>query len=119
MMNISSNSASDAVFRFKTRPSLYGSSIVTRNRPCKTQERRILKWKMALDLELPCTEEPHNSAFQGTCWFYALSREMPYCQYLELKSIWGLRIYVIIGGFSLLADALLRGSSVYELQQLV
>ena len=31
------------------------------------------------------TEEPRNSAFQGTCGFYALLREMPYCQYIELK----------------------------------
>ena len=27
------------------------------------------------------TEEPHNSTFQGTYGFYALSRKMPYCQY--------------------------------------
>ena len=26
-------------------------------------------------------EEPRISAFQGTCGFYALSREMPYFQY--------------------------------------
>ena len=58
------------------------------------------------------TGEPSNSVLKGTGGFHALSREMPYCQYLELKSIWGLRIYVIIGGFSLLADALLQGSSV-------
>ena len=32
-----------------------------------------------------CTEERANSAFQGTCGFYALLREMPYCQYIELK----------------------------------
>ena len=31
------------------------------------------------------TEEPRNSAFQGTCGFYALLQEMPYCQYIELK----------------------------------
>jgi len=31
------------------------------------------------------TEEPRNSAFQGTSGFYALLQEMPYCQYIELK----------------------------------
>jgi len=31
------------------------------------------------------TEEPRNSAFQGTSLFHALLREMPYCQYIELK----------------------------------
>ena len=31
------------------------------------------------------TEEPHNSAFQGTSLFHALLREMSYCQYIELK----------------------------------
>ena len=31
------------------------------------------------------TEEPRNSAFQGTCGFYALLREMPYCQYMHQK----------------------------------
>ena len=30
-------------------------------------------------------EEPQNSEFQGTCGFYALLREMLYCQYIELK----------------------------------
>ena len=30
------------------------------------------------------TEEPRNSAFQGTCGFYALLQEMPHCQYIEL-----------------------------------
>jgi len=38
---------------------------------------------------------------------------MPYCKYIELKEkTLRLRIYVVIGGFSLLVDALLRGSSV-------
>ena len=32
---------------------------------------------------------------------------------IKRKSIWGLKIHVAIGGFSLLADALLRGSSVH------
>ena len=31
------------------------------------------------------TEEPRNSAFQGTYGSYALLREMPYRQYIELK----------------------------------
>ena len=31
------------------------------------------------------TEEPRNSAFQGTCGFYALLRERPYRQYIELN----------------------------------
>ena len=31
------------------------------------------------------TEEPRNSAFQGICGFYTFLREMPYCQYIELK----------------------------------
>ena len=31
------------------------------------------------------TEEPRNSAFQGTSLFYALLREMPYYQYIESK----------------------------------
>ena len=31
------------------------------------------------------TEEPRNSAFQGTRWFYIFLQEMPYCQYIELK----------------------------------
>ncbi len=31
------------------------------------------------------TEELCISAFQGTCNFYALLREMPYCQCIDLK----------------------------------
>ena len=34
---------------------------------------------------IECTEEPRNSAFQGTYGFYVLLREIPYCQYIELK----------------------------------
>ena len=34
---------------------------------------------------------------------------------LRLKSVLGLKIHVVIGGFSLLADSLLRGSSVLVL----
>ena len=37
---------------------------------------------------------------------------------IKRKSIKGLRIYVVIGGFSLLADALLRGSSVLSLSRI-
>ena len=33
------------------------------------------------------TEEPRNRAFQGTSGFYALLREMRYCQYIELFEI--------------------------------
>ena len=31
------------------------------------------------------TEEPRNSAFQGTRGFHGLLREMLYCHYIELK----------------------------------
>ena len=40
----------------------------------------------AMDEEMKVTtEEPRNSAFQGTNWFLILLREMPYCQYTEWK----------------------------------
>ena len=59
------------------------------------------------------TEEPCISPFQGTSWFHALLQKMHRCQYIKYKnSITRLKIPFILGGFSLLADALLRGSSV-------
>ena len=60
---------------------------------------------------IKCTEEPRNSAFQGTCGCYALLREMPYCQYIELKEKASRDLEFIV----LLADALLRGTSVVGL----
>ena len=49
------------------------------------------------------TEEPRNSAFQDAL--------LPIYRIIG-KGIKGLKIHVVIGGFSLLTDALLRGSSV-------
>ena len=47
---------------------------------------------------------------------YAWSLQICYCEVLlyriKRKSIWGLKIFVVIEKFFLLADALLRGSSV-------
>ena len=55
------------------------------------------------------TEEPRNSAFQWTNWFYALLPEMPYWQYIVWKEIWDK--HVVIGGIPLL-----RGSSVCHMR---
>ena len=61
------------------------------------------------------TDKPHNSAFQGTGLFLTVLQEMPYFRCLELKeNIQKLKIYIDTGGISLLADALLGGSSVCQ-----
>ena len=52
---------------------------------CQLLVRFILSLLFPCYLPFGYTEEPRNSAFQGTRWFHALLREMPYCQYIELK----------------------------------
>ena len=56
------------------------------HRPLRREAEALLAESLLLVL-FRYTEEPRNSAFQGTCGFYALLREMPYCQYIELKEI--------------------------------
>ena len=59
------------------------------------------------------TEEPRNRILrdQMISCFIEGDALLPLYR-IKRKSILGLKIYVVIGGFSLLADALLQGSSV-------